>query len=101
MIVKPQWLPPEGLTTRGSVFQSHRTAHRLTRHDILTDLDSSPDGQFYPVTLEFPEYRFNVIGDAIDDDLVVAALPIERTIVARGTIRFAVSGRFSTSRIPV
>jgi penicillin amidase len=40
------------------------------------------EGVFHRVDIEFAQYRFNSIGDAIQDNLVVAALPLEQTLIA-------------------
>jgi penicillin amidase len=39
-------------------------------------------GSFYPVAVELTEYRVNTPGDGVDDNLVVASLPLEQTIIA-------------------
>ncbi len=40
------------------------------------------DGAHHPVVLEFPTYQYNVIGDAVADNLATATLPPEQSIIA-------------------
>jgi len=39
------------------------------------------DGEHYPVTIEFPTYRYNVVGNSVPDDLVVASLPPDQSTI--------------------
>jgi len=39
------------------------------------------EGVHHAVTIEFPTYRYNVVGDSIPDNLVVASVPLDQSAV--------------------
>jgi len=45
------------------------------------------EGVHHAVTLEIPTYRYNMVGDAIPDNLVVATLPPDQSIIATVAFR--------------